>query len=641
MAGDPDLSLKSAFAMGLDLRGVGINMNLAPVVDVNSSPRHSAIGIRSFGSSPEEVILYAKPALQGFRDAGVLSCLKHFPGLGGVEEDSHFTLPCLNRTKEEMAITELLPFKELASQSDAIMTAHIMVPHIDPLNCATLSPKILGILRNDIDFKGVIISDSLIMQGVLHKNGQIEEIALEALNAGCDLLLLGGRQLQTGGNQELTLDDIRRIHKFLIQAVAEKRLSEEKVNQSVARILALKNRLAAYEPLACEEPQIIAQEIANKAIQVHRQKQLPPFKERRLAFFAPKQMQEVLEKTTLLQLSKHVTPFYFSSLNPQKEEIQAATAHAKEAEILLTFCYSIGKNDGQKALIESLEQTNKPLILCSMTDPIEALSSNASLILNTFSPTLFSIQAACERLIEEDIHSLFLGQAASLANQIWKNECGGTIAGLTHWNKNENFASLGLGHFIWYPKNTPKVFEETFPHLLKFIEQQGSEIPLWLKNSEGSPWQSREEFYQNIQSSKMEELRQFLFKTKDLQALFLSLRAENSLLKMEPFLNQDEKMRIKDLFYTLAREAKGLYALIDYINFKGIGTSPNETYNGQGWGLLQVLRDIPPHSTTLLEDFVESAKKLLTERVENSPSSREEKNWLAGWLHRLETYIVD
>src|SRR5205809_8062930 len=124
--------------------------------------------------------------------------------------------------------------------------------------------------------------------------------------------------------------------------------------------------------------------------------------------------------------------------------------------------------------------------------------------------------------------------ALRIGKKIWQNECNGTIAGLTSWNAGENFASLGIGHFIWYPKNQRGPFEESFPELVNFVSAQGVKLPQLLSGGQDTacPWNSRAEFQQAIGSAKMRELRQFLVETIDLQAQFLVARLESALPKM-------------------------------------------------------------------------------------------------------------
>ncbi|MBI2743724.1 MAG: hypothetical protein HYX48_07405 [Chlamydiales bacterium] len=229
--------------------------------------------------------------------------------------------------------------------------------------------------------------------------------------------------------------------------------------------------------------------------------------------------------------------------------------------------------------------------------------------------------------------------ANKIAEKIWMNECGGKVDGLTSWKKGENFGSFGIGHFIWYPVGKKERFEETFPELLKFLISQGVVIPAWVEKAQGCPWHSREEFYLNLKSPEMLELRQLLVETKDLQAIFIANRLEKTFPQMVECLPESERAQVTATFKRLAQTPKGLYALIDYLNFKGSGVSPAERYNQQGWGLLQVLQKIPPSSKNVVADFAAAAKELLTQRVQNSPPDRREAQWLKGWLNRVSTYL--
>jgi len=228
--------------VGKELLSVGINMNLAPVVDVNNNPNNPVIGNRSFGPSPQVVADCAKLALKGYHSAGVITTLKHFPGHGDVEIDSHIDLPRIKKSQEVLRQTELFPFIQLAAEADVIMTAHLLVDALDPHNCTTLSRTSLDFLRNEIGFEGVIITDSLVMEGLLNTCPSLEEAALRAFNAGCDIILLGGKQLI--GNKkglELSVEDVLRIHQAFVTAVKDGRISEDRLNQSVTRICSLKD----------------------------------------------------------------------------------------------------------------------------------------------------------------------------------------------------------------------------------------------------------------------------------------------------------------------------------------------------------------------------------------------------------------
>jgi len=164
-------------------------------------------------------------------------------------------------------------------------------------------------------------------------------------------------------------------------------------------------------------------------------------------------------------------------------------------------------------------------------------------------------------------------------------------------------------------------------------------MPEWLKSASCCPWNSKEEFYADFHGEKMISLRKFLCDTKDLQSIFIAKRLELTLPQILNSCCESEKCIVEQNFYRLFHSPKGLYALIDYLNFKGSGISSKETYRGKGWGLLQVLQSLPINSLDPLSEFVLGAKSILKERVENAPEGRNEKKWLEGWFNRLNTYL--
>lgn len=228
-----------------------------------------------------------------------------------------------------------------------------------------------------------------------------------------------------------------------------------------------------------------------------------------------------------------------------------------------------------------------------------------------------------------------------IGKKIWQNECNGTLAGLTSWNSGENFASLGIGHFIWYPKGARGPFDESFPKFVRFATGRGLPLPEVLRGHEDCPWNSRTEFIQASQSDQMKQLRQFLANTVDLQAEFLVERLQQALPKMLAEAPAAERARVQQQFDRVAGSAMGCYALVDYVNFKGEGVLATERYAGKGWGLLQVLEAMSQENTgrEAVKSFAESAKKVLTNRVRNSPPERHESRWLPGWLARIDTYV--
>jgi hypothetical protein len=228
-----------------------------------------------------------------------------------------------------------------------------------------------------------------------------------------------------------------------------------------------------------------------------------------------------------------------------------------------------------------------------------------------------------------------------IGKRIWQNECNGTISGLTAWNQGEDFASLGIGHFIWYPKGRRGPFEESFPKVVSFISKRGAKLPtLLLRGGEQPcPWYSRAEFLRAQHTVEMNQLRQFLADTIDLQAEFLIARLDSALPKMLAEAAPADRANVQQQFERLARTPQGCYALVDYVNFKGEGVLHTERYQGEGWGLLQVLESM--HGTAdaaAVDEFVHAARETLVRRVHNAPAERQESRWLTGWIRRVNSY---
>jgi hypothetical protein len=246
-------------------------------------------------------------------------------------------------------------------------------------------------------------------------------------------------------------------------------------------------------------------------------------------------------------------------------------------------------------------------------------------------------------LLPKPLYAITLSHADVLriGKKVWQNECNGTIAGLTSWNAGEDFASLGIGHFIWYPKGRRGPFEESFPKLVSFISKRGAKLPTLLLGTgeKPCPWNSRTEFLRAQHSTEMNQLRSFLADTIDLQAEFLLARLETALPKMLAEAAPSDRAKVKEQFERLTKTPQGCYALIDYVNFKGEGVLHTERYQGQGWGLLQVLEAMHGTSDTgAVDEFARAARAVLNRRVQNSPAERHESRWLSGWIRRVNSY---
>jgi hypothetical protein len=247
-------------------------------------------------------------------------------------------------------------------------------------------------------------------------------------------------------------------------------------------------------------------------------------------------------------------------------------------------------------------------------------------------------------VIEEPIKPAYIEvaqrDALVIGQKIWMNESSAKIEGLTSWNQGEHFASLGIGHFIWYPETNHRPYTETFPDLLIFLKERNYSIPLWLQNNRVNPWPTREAFLAAKDTPQMAELRQLMLDSIPDQVQFIIRRLENALpMMLQTLASEAEKTQVKTQFYRVAQTPQGVYALLDYVNFKGEGVALTERYQAQGWGLLQVLSAMTGNTASPLQEFANAADFVLTRRVQNAPAERHESRWLLGWRNRLKTYL--
>ncbi len=249
---------------------------------------------------------------------------------------------------------------------------------------------------------------------------------------------------------------------------------------------------------------------------------------------------------------------------------------------------------------------------------------------------LFVILAVSALAAQASPAGLGDSQALEIGRRIWKNECAGTISGLTSWNKGEEFPSLGIAHFIWYPVGRTGPFEESWPGLARFLKAQGTPVEDWMLGP--CPWKNRAAFMADMDGPRLTTLRSMLSKTVAAQARYAAMRMEAALPKMLAATPPAQRAKIEANFRRVAAQPLGFYALMDYVNFKGEGVNPAERYNGQGWGLLQVLETMPSTGSALPE-FARAADAVLTRRVQNAPPARNEAKWLSGWRNRLQTYL--
>jgi len=380
--GSEDLACRVGEVLGRELAAVGVNLDYAPCADVNLNTQNPVVGVRSFGEGPVEVARLTAALIRGIQSQGVAATVKHFPGHGDVTSDSHHGLPIVSHSLERLRAVEFPPFRSaIEAGVKLVMTAHIGLPAIDGPHAppATLSPNILqGVLRRELGFEGVIVTDAMNMRAI-RQEGAIGEEAVRALSAGADLLLLVSN-----------LDECELIFKTIIGALKSGRLDERTISQSAQRVLALKEWLSK-QPAApdlsvvdCAEHRSLAQEIADASITLVRdQNNLLPLclrPDRRLAVIIPKPLD-----LTPADTSSYVTPQLAAALreyHPRVEEFLIPYApNENDIASLLTQLHSfdaviIGtinafQQEGQAALVRKSLKLKIPTVIAALRLPYD------------------------------------------------------------------------------------------------------------------------------------------------------------------------------------------------------------------------------------------------------------------------------
>lgn len=236
--GAEDLARRQAEAQARELLALGVNWDLAPVLDVNNNPDNPIIGVRSYGEDPKRVARLGASAIEGFESVGMMACAKHFPGHGDTAADSHLALPRVPGDRARLEAVELVPFRAaIEAGVSAMMTTHIVFPTLDSERPATLSPAILtGLLRQEMGFAGLIVTDCLEMDAI-RKTVGTARAAVESLRAGADMVLI----CHTLSTQRASVAAIK-------NAVETGELSEERLNEAAERVLAAKRRYLPSAP---------------------------------------------------------------------------------------------------------------------------------------------------------------------------------------------------------------------------------------------------------------------------------------------------------------------------------------------------------------------------------------------------------
>jgi len=234
---NPEFSYQIGSLLGYELKEFGFNLNFAPVLDINSNPNNPVIGNRSFGNHPDIVSSLGIQTMKGIQSQNVIPTIKHFPGHGDTSVDSHLDLPIVDKSLSELKKLELIPFERAINQgADVVMVAHILLPQLDKTNPASMSKAVItDLLRDELNFTGVIITDDMTM-GAITGHFDIEKAAVQSVKAGSDLILVGHDFV-----------NVEKIFSVLKTAVHKGVISEQRINESVERIIQLKKEYSINE----------------------------------------------------------------------------------------------------------------------------------------------------------------------------------------------------------------------------------------------------------------------------------------------------------------------------------------------------------------------------------------------------------
>ncbi|HEY7416494.1 MAG TPA: beta-N-acetylhexosaminidase [Ktedonobacteraceae bacterium] len=374
-----------ALATGRELKVLGINMNLAPVLDVNNNPANPVIGVRSFGEDPQLVARLGAAAVRGYQDAGIITSVKHFPGHGDTATDSHLALPVIPHNMERLEQIELVPFRSaIKAGATSVMVAHIYLPQLMPGSSqpATTSYEIIqGLLRTHLGYDGMVISDCLEMDAVA-RTISTEQGALQTLRAGADMALISHRY-------ERQLGAIAAIK----AALQDGSLSQARLTQASERVLALKRRFLSWEQpssdehvIGCAAHQQLSEQAYDSAITLVRdQANLIPLRltagQRLLAVLLQpsshtraidqQQPQEALA-ASLRQHHDTVETMTLASSTPDvHERLRAAM---KDAAITLLVTVNANLDPWQGELVQQALATQQPVIGVASYNPYDLLA---------------------------------------------------------------------------------------------------------------------------------------------------------------------------------------------------------------------------------------------------------------------------
>ncbi|QKW00618.1 glycoside hydrolase family 3 protein [Streptomyces sp. NA02536] len=390
---------------GLELRALGIRQNYSPVADVNVNPANPVIGVRSFGSDPQSVADLVAAEVKGYESSHIASTAKHFPGHGDTVDDSHAKLPYIHHTRDQWEQLDAPPFEAaIAAGIDSIMTAHIVVPALDPSeDPATLSRPILtGILREELGYDGVVVTDSLGMEGVRTKYGD-DRVPVLALKAGVDQLL-NPPSLDVAWNA-------------VLNAVRDGELTEDRLDESILRVLRMKAKLGLFKDpyvthagvdrtVGTRSHLATADRITERTTTLLvNEGGLLPLSRRRtpklLVVGADPASPSGTTGPPTGVLADALTELGFTATAlstgtaPSAATVAKAVAAAGDADAVVVATYNVSASSSQKALVEQLLATGKPVVAVAVRNPYDvAHLPGVAAYLATYSWTDVELRAA-------------------------------------------------------------------------------------------------------------------------------------------------------------------------------------------------------------------------------------------------------
>lgn len=412
-AGESESVLEEGKIIGEELRALGVNFDIAPVLDVNNNSKNPVIGVRSYGDKPEKVAEFGVNMIKGLQSMGVIATAKHFPGHGDTETDSHLALPLVPHTMDRLEKVELYPFKKaIENNVEAIMSAHVLFPSIESEKLpGTLSYKVLtGLLRTKLGFKGLIVTDCMEMNAIAEYYGTVNA-AVMAVKAGADLICVSH-------HLDLQLGSLNAIK----EAVLKGDISECRIDESVRRILEVKEKYNLFNKpysdtdkvetiVGCKEHLSFAKAISEKSITVVKdERNLLPIKYKNIMIISTEAViltgadDAIRKKASFSEAVKEKLggEAYTISLNPNKEESECLVDNARDKDLVIVGTYNASLNKGQAELVNEILKVNSNVIVAALRNPYDInMFSKVSTYICAYEYTQLSVDSVIKVLSGE------------------------------------------------------------------------------------------------------------------------------------------------------------------------------------------------------------------------------------------------